>query len=198
MAAPGGNKNARTVLALLAVVAAMGGLTAAAVPLYRIFCGATGYGGTTETASHAPSQVLERTITVRFNTDVGPGLPWTFNTPAHPVKIKVGETALVYFQARNNSDRAITGHAVYNVAPAKAGLYFDKIQCFCFTEQTLKPGQTAEMPVSFFVDPAIVKDRNLDDIDTITLSYSFFRSKEQAGETKKQVSHDAARGIAVD
>jgi cytochrome c oxidase assembly protein subunit 11 len=186
------------VLALLAVLAAMGGLTAAAVPLYRIFCGATGYGGTTQVAHEAPSQVLERTITVRFNTDVSPQLPWTFDPPAHPVRVKVGETALVYFHARNNSDRAITGHAVYNVAPDKAGLYFDKIQCFCFTEQTLKPGQTAEMPVSFFVDPAIMKDRNLDDIETITLSYTFFRAKDQAGETKKQVSHDAAPGVAVD
>jgi cytochrome c oxidase assembly protein subunit 11 len=198
MAQPKRRSHARTVLALCAIVAAMVGLTAASVPLYRLFCSVTGYGGTTQVARQAPGVVADRMITVRFNTDVSPQLPWRFDPPAAPVKVKVGETALVFFRARNDSDRAITGQATFNVAPDKAGLYFDKIQCFCFSEQRLNPGQEAEMPVSFFVDPAIMKDRNLDDIDTITLSYTFFRARNGNPEgAKKQVSRDAASGAAV-
>ncbi|MGB8274337.1 MAG: cytochrome c oxidase assembly protein [Alphaproteobacteria bacterium] len=189
------NRNARTVLALCLVLAAMAGLTAASVPLYRLFCSTTGYGGTTQVAREAPRAVADRMITVRFNTDTSAQLPWTFEPPKAPVKVHVGESALVFFTARNNAKEPITGQAVFNVAPDKAGLYFDKLQCFCFTEQRLKAGEKAEMPVTFFVDPSIMKDHNLDDIDTITLSYTFYRAKNaDQGNGTKQVSHDAAAG----
>jgi cytochrome c oxidase assembly protein subunit 11 len=169
-------RRANTVTAALACVAIalMLGLTAASVPLYQMFCQTTGYGGTTQVAKRAPAAPLERTMTVRFNADTDPGLPWEFRPAQREVVVRLGEQRLAFFHARNRSDRPITGQAVYNVTPDKAGAYFDKIACFCFTEQTLQPGEEADMPVSFFVDPAIQDDQNAREIRTITLSYTFF------------------------
>ena len=153
----------------------MGTLTTYSVTLYRLFCQATGAGGTTRVATGAAGPVLDRTITVRFHADVDPKLPWRFEPAQGPIPVRVGEPALAYFRAKSLSTLPITGQAVYNVPPDKVGIYFDKIACFCFTQQTLQPGQTVDMPVQFFIDPAIAKDRNLDDVTTVTLSYTFFK-----------------------
>jgi cytochrome c oxidase assembly protein subunit 11 len=177
-------RNARTAVALAVVVCAMVGLSYASVPLYRLFCEVTGYGGTTQVAAAAPETVSERRITVRFNTDLSPDLPWRFQPPEHAVTLRVGEPGLAVFRAVNLADRPITGTATFNVTPLKAGQYFDKTQCFCFDEQRLEAGQTADMGVSFFIDPAILDDRNLDDVTTVTLSYTFFRSLEDEPEAR--------------
>ncbi len=167
-------RNRTTAMIAAGVVVAMVGMAYAAVPLYRIFCQVTGYGGTPKIAAEASSEVGERIIRVRFNADTARGLPWRFRPLQREVSLRVGETALAIYQAENRSDRAIVGQATYNVTPLKAGYYFNKVDCFCFTEQRLLPGETADMPVSFFVDLAISEDRNLDDVEVITLSYTFF------------------------
>ncbi len=169
-------RRANTVTALLAcaAIAGMLGLTAASVPLYRLFCAATGYGGTTRVAEAAPAAPSERTIKVRFNADVDPKLPWLFEPEQREVEVRLGEQHLAYFRAKNRSDHTITGQAAYNVTPDKVGAYFDKIACFCFNEQVLQPGEEVDMPVSFFVDPAILDDPNAREVRTITLSYTFF------------------------
>jgi cytochrome c oxidase assembly protein subunit 11 len=175
-----GRQRGKTVTVVLAVSAICGmlGLTAASVPLYRLFCQVTGYGGTTQVAEALPEAPLARTIKVRFNADVDPALPWSFRPLQREVEVRIGEQNLAFFQARNQSDRPVVGQAVYNVTPFKAGPYFDKIACFCFDEQRLEPGQEVDMPVSFFVDPAILDDPNTRDLTTITLSYTFFRQDE--------------------
>lgn len=172
-------RNRITAGVALGVAAGMVALSFAAVPLYRAFCQATGYAGTTQVARQAPGRVGVRMVTVRFNADVASGLPWRFQPEQRSVDVPVGEQALAYFRAANDSDRPIRGVATFNVTPDKAGAYFDKIQCFCFNEQTLQPGQTVEMPVTFFVDPKLLADRNLDDVTTITLSYTFFAAPDQ-------------------
>lgn len=177
-------KNGRLVLALVGVVAGMTGLTFASVPLYKVFCKATGFGGTTQTAETAPDKISAKQIWVRFNADVSPDLAWSFEPEQREVHVHFGEQTLVSYRATNHSDHAITGTATYNVTPDSAGLYFDKIQCFCFTEQTLQPGETAELPVTFFVDPAMLKDRNARDIPAITLSYTFFQAKIRPGQQR--------------
>jgi cytochrome c oxidase assembly protein subunit 11 len=171
-----GSRRAKTTTALLACGAICGmlGLTAASVPLYRLFCQTTGYGGTTQVAQRAPATPVEQTIEVRFNADVDPGLPWLFQPEQRQVVVRLGEQHLAFYRAKNRSDRPITGQAVYNVTPDKAGAYFDKIACFCFTEQVLQPGEEVDMPVSFFVDPALLDDPNAREVKTITLSYTFF------------------------
>jgi cytochrome c oxidase assembly protein subunit 11 len=181
---PLSRRNARTGLALAIVLAGMIGLSFASVPLYRAFCKATGFGGTTQTAAAAPGAVADTWIEIRFNADVAPGLAWRFAPEQASMRIHPGERSLALFRATNRSDHAITGNATYNVTPDAAGLYFDKIQCFCFSQQTLEPGETAELPVSFFVDPAMLADRNARDIAAITLSYTFFPAKSQPAEAK--------------
>jgi len=171
-------RNRRTALSLLMIVVGMGCMAFASVPLYRLFCQATGFGGTTQRAETAPAQIADRIITVQFDATVG-DVPWEFEPVQREVAARVGETELIVYRAHNASRQGITGTATFNVTPSKAGQYFDKIQCFCFTEQTLQPGETAELPVSFFIDPAILQDHDLDDVDTITLSYTFFRAKNQ-------------------
>jgi len=151
------------------------------VPLYRLFCQVTGYGGTTQVSERLPDKVSDRVIAVRFNADTDSRLPWTFQPVQKEVRVRVGENGLAYFRARNNGREAITGQAVFNVSPPKVGLYFDKIQCFCFDEQRLEPGQEVDMAVSFFIDPDIEEDSNLDDITSITLSYTFFRDPDDTG-----------------
>ena len=178
-----GGRKKRTVAALLAVIGAMVTLVAFSVPLYRLFCAATGYNGTTQRASTAPDDIVEsRTITVRFNAEIAPGLDWQFQPEQLSVKVHPGETKIAHYRAVNFAKTATTGTATFNVTPDKAGLYFDKLQCFCFTKQRLEPGQKADLAVQFFVDPDIVKDKNDDDIDTITLSYTMFRAKDDSGE----------------
>jgi cytochrome c oxidase assembly protein subunit 11 len=172
-----GGRRARlmTAASLGGIVLAMLGLTAASVPLYRLFCQVTGYGGTTQVAKEAPGAATGRTIKVRFNADIGDGLPWGFQPVQREVEIPIGEQQLAFYRAENRSAQPVVGQAVYNVTPHKAGLYFDKIACFCFEEQTLQPGQSVDMPVSFFVDPAILDDPDTRGLTTITLSYTFFK-----------------------
>ncbi|MBI1777266.1 MAG: cytochrome c oxidase assembly protein [Proteobacteria bacterium] len=176
-------RNRRLAGSLVVVVAAMVGLSFAAVPLYRLFCQATGYGGTTQRTEAAASHSVDRWITVRFNAETAPDLPWTFKPEQASMRVKVGESQLAYYRAENRSREALIGSATYNVTPLKAGYYFDKTQCFCFSEQTLGPGESAELPVAFYIDPDIVKDRNLDEVETITLSYTFFLAKRQEQKT---------------
>ncbi len=176
-------RNRRTVFASVAVIAMMGGLVYYSVPLYRMFCQVTGFGGTIRQADAAPGAVGERVITVTFNTDISARLPWTFRPAQRQVRVRVGEEVVAIFVARNTSGAAATGTATFNVSPTKAGRYFNKIECFCFTEQRLAAGAREEMPVSFFIDPAILDDRGLDDVSTITLSYTMFRKPDgEAGE----------------
>ena len=164
-----------TVAALLGLLGVMVGLTVFAVPLYNYFCKVTGYGGTTRAAARAPEAVLDRTITVRFNADVGRDLPWRFRPAQRSITVSVGETAQISYIAENLSDETVTGSAVFNVTPFKMGPYFSKIACFCFEEKTLAPGERVEMTVNFFIDPSIIDNVNLDDLKSITLSYVFFK-----------------------
>lgn len=186
----------RTAFMLGAVVAGMVGLSFASVPLYRLFCVTTGYEGTTGTADAAPGAVGTRLMTIQFNADVGQGMAWHFKPAAHKTSIKIGEQTLAFYTATNPTDRTITGTATYNVTPDKAGVYFNKIECFCFTEQTLAPGETVEFPVSFFVDPAILDDRGLDGVNTITLSYMFFEKEDAAAVKPARQARVASQGGA--
>ncbi|WP_022728780.1 cytochrome c oxidase assembly protein [Fodinicurvata sediminis] len=172
-------KNTRIALLLSGIVFGMVGLSFAAVPLYELFCQVTGFGGTTQRAEAGADAVSEREMKVRFNADVNGDLPWSFAAEEREVKVRVGENRLTFYKARNESDQAVTGVATFNVTPTKAGQYFNKVACFCFDEQKLQPGQEMEMGVSFFVDPAIEEDPNLDNVKTITLSYTFFRSLDE-------------------
>jgi cytochrome c oxidase assembly protein subunit 11 len=161
-------------LACIAVVFGMLGAAYAAVPLYRLFCQLTGYDGTTMRAAGPSAVVLDRTLTVRFDANVGPHMPWRFEPVQRTLNLRVGETALAVYRATNPSDRSVTGTATFNVTPEVAGAYFNKIACFCFQEQRLEPGQSVEMPVSFFIDPAFVDDKNVAHLTQITLSYTFY------------------------
>ncbi len=159
-------------------VAAMVGAAYAAVPLYSMFCRVTGFGGTTQVSRTAPQHDLARELTIRFDSNVAPGLPWKFEPEQNEIKLHIGEVATVRYKVINEAARTIAAQASYNVTPTTVGAYFDKINCFCFTEQSLKPGETREMTVVFYVDPAIVNDRDQDTLNTITLSYTFYRLPE--------------------
>jgi cytochrome c oxidase assembly protein subunit 11 len=161
-----------------ALVASMVGAAYAAVPFYTWFCKTTGFGGTTQVAEKAPDHILGRTITIRFDSNVAPGLPWKFQPEQNEIQVRIGEVATVHYKVVNEAAREIAGQAGYNVSPPTIGAYFDKINCFCFTEQRMKAGETREMTVVFYVDPAIVKDHDQDDLNTITLSYTFYRLRE--------------------
>jgi cytochrome c oxidase assembly protein subunit 11 len=171
---------ALTALALAGVVLAMVGLTAAAVPLYRLFCQVTGYGGTTQRAEAAPERQVDQTIEVRFNADVARDLPCSYTPVERAITLRLGEQHLAFYRAHNGGDRPIAGTATFNVTPFKAGAYFTKIACFCFEEQVLQAGETVDMPVSFYVDPAILEDPATRDIRAITLSYTFFALEDGA------------------
>jgi cytochrome c oxidase assembly protein subunit 11 len=177
-----------TAVLLTGVIAGMLALTAAAVPLYRLFCQVTGYGGTTQRADRAPDQISDQTIKVRFNAEVAQGIPWSFAPEQREIEIRIGEQQLAFYRARNNGERPIVGTATFNVTPDKAGTYFSKIDCFCFTEQVLQPGESAELPVSFFVDPAILDDPETQDVRSITLSYTFFMREGGADDTGEAVA----------
>jgi cytochrome c oxidase assembly protein subunit 11 len=174
-------RNLNVVMFLTGIFAAMVGLTYAAVPLYRIFCERTGFDGTPVRADAATAAVtpIDRTVTVSFNGDVNDGLPWKFYPEQNHMEARVGQTYLAYFVAENLSDQPITGRATYNVSPEPYGPYFVKIQCFCFNEQTLQPHERVEMPVTFYLDPAMAGDRLLDSMSDVTLSYSFFKTPDQ-------------------
>ena len=166
--------NRSLAISMAAIVAGMVMLSFAAVPLYRIFCQVTGFGGTTQIAEYVPDKVLDRVITITFNADVDPNLPWKFKPQQLTTDVHVGDTMLAAYKAENQSDKVTRGTATYNVTPFEAGPYFHKIQCFCFEEQTLQPGAVVNMPISFFIDPEIDNDPYLKDVKHITLSYTFF------------------------
>jgi len=174
-------RNAVLAFACAGLVAGMVGLAYASVPLYRLFCQVTGFAGTTRVATSAPAEVLDRTVTVRFDANVSRDLNWTFAPVERGVDLRIGETRLSFFRAVNRADHPLTGIATFNVTPDWTGQYFNKIQCFCFTEQTLEPGESVDMPVAFFIDPAIADDRAASKSLSITLSYTFYpvaRAKE--------------------
>ena len=165
----------KTVLQTVSVVVLMGGLAWASVPFYNWFCSVTGFGGTPGQVSAESSEILDQTITVRFDGSLnGGGMPWEFKPVVNEMKLRIGETGLAYYEAYNPTDRPVAGQAAYNVTPYAAGAFFEKIECFCFTEQVLAPGERVKMPVTFFVDPEIVNDRDGKYVHTITLSYTFY------------------------
>ena len=166
-------KNAKTMVKLVGVVCFMTGLSFASVPLYDWFCRVTGYGGTTSVADGASDTVLDREITVRFASATERGMPWKFKPVQTTMKVKIGETGLAFYEASNPTDRTVAGSASFNVTPFTAGGYFSKIDCFCFEEQVLAPGESVQMPVTFYVDPEIVEDDEAKLVHTITLSYTF-------------------------
>ena len=163
----------RTLVQLIGVVVTMGSLSFAAVPFYDWFCRVTGYGGTPSTAEVAPDTILDQTVKIRFDASVEAGMPWSFNPVVRTMDIRLGETGLAFYEAHNPTDRVIAGTASFNVFPDTAGGYFTKIECFCFTEQVLQPGETVQMPVTFFVDPSIIDDPDAKFVHEITLSYTF-------------------------
>lgn len=169
-------RNRNVLLLALGAFVAMVGLSFASVPLYNIFCRVTGFGGTTQVADETTTRVLDRTMRVRFTADADGALPWRFRADVNEMEVRIGEPAMAYFSAENLADHPVAATAVYNVNPARAGEYFYKVQCFCFDEQVLQPGQRAEFPVYFFIDPALDEDPGLDDVTTVTLSYTFFAS----------------------
>jgi cytochrome c oxidase assembly protein subunit 11 len=174
-------RNAIAVLASLGLVAAMAGLAYASVPLYRLFCQVTGYQGATQTALRAPYAASAATITIRLDANVNQMLPWSFAPETPALTLALGESVTTVYLVKNLSDRTTVGSATFNVTPFDSGQYFNKIQCFCFTEHALKPGESAELPVTFFVDPKIRDNPDTADIQTITLSYTFFRAEDDAG-----------------
>ncbi|CAN7209757.1 cytochrome c oxidase assembly protein [Rhizobium ruizarguesonis] len=169
-----GRNNGAVVMMCLSFVFGMGAMSYAAVPLYRIFCQVTGYNGTTQRVDQVSSVVLDRTMRVTFDANVAPGLQWEFKPVQREVNPKIGETIQVNFTAENRSNETQRGQAVFNVTPGEAGVYFNKVQCFCFTETDLKPGEKLDMPVVFYIDPEIVKAVESKDIHTVTLSYTFY------------------------
>ncbi|MCW6510678.1 cytochrome c oxidase assembly protein [Lichenifustis flavocetrariae] len=182
-----------TAFIVASVFFGMIGLTYASVPLYRAFCNATGFGGTTQVAKSAPAKTGARVLTVRFDGNVGGGLPWTFEPETASIDLRTGQTATVYYKVRNDSGRITTGRAEYNVTPEVTGAYFDKIACFCFSDQTIGPGETIEMPVVFFLDPALEKDKSMVAVDSVTLSYTFYPVRD----TDRPVATNTENGKAA-
>ena len=183
----------KTAAYLVGVVALMASLSFAAVPFYDWFCRVTGFGGTTGVAASAPDTILDQTVVVKFDASLERGMPWTFHPVQREMTVRIGENALAFYEAYNPTDRVVAGTASFNVAPEAAGGYFDKIACFCFTEQVLQPGERVQMPVSFFVDPEIVKDAEGQFVKEITLSYTFYETPLP----EEQAALDAATGEAV-
>jgi len=172
-------RSRRMAVILAGGVIGMIGLSYAAAVFYQLICREAGLGGATQIAQEVPTKSFDRTLTVRFDTAVQPDLPWSFYPVQREIKVKVGENALVMFRAENKTDEPITGQAVYNVTPDKIGPYFFKVACFCFDVQTLAPHEVADMPVSLFLDPKLLQDRNADDVSVVTLSYTFFKASTQ-------------------
>jgi cytochrome c oxidase assembly protein subunit 11 len=186
-----GVRNRRVAFICASVVVGMLGLAYASVPLYDLFCRVTGYGGTTQRAERSADTTLTRTMTVRFDANIGGGLEWDFVPLSSPQTLPIGENGLAFYRVTNRSNRPIVGTATYNVAPEQAGVYFNKLACFCFTEQRLEPGESLEMPVSYFVDPEITKDTDASRLTTITLSYTFYEVKKPAAAAAEIKTQDA-------
>ncbi|MDG1336927.1 MAG: cytochrome c oxidase assembly protein [Tateyamaria sp.] len=165
----------KTVLQTVGLVVFMGGLAWASVPFYDWFCRVTGFGGTTGVSEVASGEILDQTIKVRFDASLERNMPWQFTPMAREMKLRIGETGLAFYEAYNPTDKPVAGSASYNVAPYSAGGFFTKIDCFCFQEQVLAPGERVQMPVTFYVDPEIVTDRDAKYVHTITLSYTFYK-----------------------
>ena len=193
-AARGRGRDAIVAAACGAFVAVMVGAAFAAVPFYNWFCRTTGFGGTTQVASVAPAGMLDRRITVRFDANVSPGLPWRFAPEVNAIDLHIGEVATVYYDVVNTSARTTEGQASYNVSPPTVGAYFTKINCFCFTQQRLAPGEKRQMAVVFYVDPALVKDSDQDDLNNITLSYTFYPLPVEPAQPSADNADPAAPG----
>jgi cytochrome c oxidase assembly protein subunit 11 len=187
-----GRRNLLVAAGLLCVIAAMGTLVYYAVPLYRLFCQVTGFGGTTQVSVAAPGATALPPVTVRFDANVATDLPWRFSPPA-AVELRPGEERQIAYTAVNTGSEPVLGTATFNVTPAKVGLYFNKIECFCFTEQLLMPGERKDFPVTFFVDPAIADDPNAAEVRTITLSYTFFNKGAEARDAYLRARSHVAR-----
>ena len=189
-------------LTVFVAVFFMIGLSFASVPLYNLFCKVTGYGGTTQIASELPERISDRVLTVRFNADTSPNLPWHFKPETNLIEVNPGKRVLVSYNAQNKWKVPVAGTAVYNVSPPKAGKYFHKIECFCFADQILTPSERINMPVVFFIDPAIDEDPNMNDVTTITLSYSFFKTDSTELDNALEAFYNqdelAASGLAGD
>lgn len=181
----------RKALPLVAIALGMLGMAWAAVPLYSLFCRVTGYGGTTQVATNGADRVLDRMITVRFDASTDRAMPWEFRPLQNEVRLRIGETALAFYEAYNPTDRAVAGSATYNVAPFSMGGYFTKIDCFCFTEQVLQPGERVTMPVTFYVDPGMVDDQEANGVTTVTLSYTFYETELDSQALLSQTAPDA-------
>jgi cytochrome c oxidase assembly protein subunit 11 len=195
-----GRRNVIVGSAVAAVTVGMVGMSFAAIPLYRLFCAATGYGGTPSIGLATAPGSTGQSIRVRFNADTNPGLPWTFAPDQREVSLNLGDEQVAFYHAANQSSRPVTGMALYNVTPEKVGKYFHKTACFCFNKQTLAPNQSMEFPVSFWVDPAVRTDPNTADVKVITLSYTFFRSlddAEKSGAMAKAGPHVGPMSAAV-
>ena len=184
-----------TALLLTSVVAGMVGLSFASVPLYRLFCQATGVGGTTQRADRAPANASDVVVTIRFNAETAPDLGWEFHPLQDAVTVHPGEQRQIFYRAVNKSAEPVIGSATFNVTPAKSGIYFDKLQCFCFSEQHLEPGESADMGVVFFVDPDILTDPNTAELRTITLSYTMFRAHTPARPTASAAPRSRASSV---
>jgi cytochrome c oxidase assembly protein subunit 11 len=181
-------RNGATVLLLVSVVAGMVGMSFASVPLYRMFCSATGFGGTTQRVGAVPTRIAPGLITVRFEAQIALGLDWEFRPLKDVILVHAGAQNQVFFRAVNRTTAPVTARATYNVTPTKAGIYFDKLQCFCFSNQTLAPGESVDMGVTFFVDPDILTDPSTSEVRSITLSYTMFRAPEPTPPTASAAS----------
>jgi cytochrome c oxidase assembly protein subunit 11 len=191
-------KSKRLGFVLFGVAVAMVGLAYASVPLYDLFCRVTGYGGTTQVATSDSDVILDRKMTIDFDANTARDMPWEFKPLKRKIELQVGQTAIAFYEAYNPTDKPITGTATFNVSPQKVGQYFNKIECFCFTEQTLMPGQRVDMPVTFYVDPAIDDDVNAEEVTTITLSYTFFvadKDEESDAEDKTAAADDKSASV---
>ena len=189
-----GNRDRKLALSLAGLVVTMVAAAYAAVPLYDLFCRVTGYGGTVRKAETAPSRVTDRDVVIRFDANVS-GLAWSFKPELTELTLKAGEVGQIAYVAQNRSARATVGTSIFNVTPASAGAYFNKIECFCFTSQPLQPGEEIRMPVQFFIDPAIEEDSDLDAVRTITLSYTFFPDDEAGQPVAHSVQDEAEKKL---
>jgi cytochrome c oxidase assembly protein subunit 11 len=184
-----------TALLLVSVVAGMVGLSFVSVPLYRLFCQATGFGGTTQRADRAPANASDVVVTIRFNAETAPDLGWEFHPLQDAITVHPGEQRQIFYRAVNKTTQPVTAAATFNVTPAKSGIYFDKLQCFCFSEQHLEPGESADMGVVFFVDPDILTDPNTTELRTITLSYTMFRAHTPVRPTASAAPRSRASSV---
>ncbi len=188
------SSNGRVAVYCLAIVGTMIGASYAAVPLYDLFCRVTGYGGTTQRADTAADTIVDRKVTIRFDANVARGLGWNFAAETGSVTVKLGETAMIAYRAQNSGQSTSVGTSTFNVTPPQAGAYFNKLECFCFTEQALAAGEAVDMPVQFFISPDAVEDPTMDSVTTITLSYTFFpvddpKSVARAGSADRDLTN---------